>query len=153
MIQSRQQAHSTHALVRRRDFGNSLTSQDTDPLHFDLATRSFVSNRSADVILSEVRPTHIKPEALRALNDFLDELLWLILSAARSFTTPKLKTALIKVLPTNLGKDCVLEAEVELRAYWERNPPAIPSPITQDEPSRPGEFPVHPAYEVRLCSD
>lgn len=101
------------------------------------------------MILSEVRPTRIKPEALRAINDFLDELLWLTISSARSFSTVKLKVGLLKVLPTALGKDSVLEAEVELRAYWERNPPTVLAALMSDELSG-DDFAVRPAYEVRL---
>ncbi|KAF8524755.1 hypothetical protein JB92DRAFT_3109275 [Gautieria morchelliformis] len=106
---------------------------------------SYLSARSADVILSEVRPTRIKTEALRSVNVLLDELLWLILGCARSFSPDRLRTGLLKVLPTVLGKDALLEAEVELRAYIERNPPA--SPVATDEAAIQ-KFPLQQAFEL-----
>jgi hypothetical protein len=108
---------------------------------------SYLSARSADVILSEVRPTRIKTEALRSVNVLLDELLWLILGCARSFSPDRLRTGLLKVLPTVLGKDALLEAEVELRAYIERNPPALP--LATDEATIQ-KFPLQQAFEVSL---
>lgn len=80
----------------------------------------YISSRSADVILSDVRPTKLSTDALNSINAFLDELLHTILSAARALTTTQLRAGLHKVLPTTLGKEAVLEAELELRAYWER---------------------------------
>lgn len=89
--------------------------------HDDLpASPCYISSRSADVILSDMRPTKLSIEALDSINAFLDELLHTILSAARSLTTTQLRAGLHKVLPTTLGKEAVLEAELELRAYWER---------------------------------
>ncbi|KAI0686484.1 hypothetical protein BC835DRAFT_1420321 [Cytidiella melzeri] len=88
---------------------------------------TYISSRSADVILSDVRPIKLKLEALRSMNVLLDEFLYKLLSAANSLSTEKLKAGLNKVLPTTLGKDAVLEAELELKAYWERNTPHTPT--------------------------
>lgn len=73
------------------------------------------------MILSDIRPIKLKPEALSAINVLLDEFLYNILSTSRSLATEKLRSGLLSVLPTSLGKEALLEAEVELRAYWERN--------------------------------
>jgi hypothetical protein len=81
---------------------------------------AYISSRSADVILSDIRPIKLNIEALRSINVFLDEILYSVLNAARSLTTHQLKSGLLKVLPTALGKEALLEAEMELRAYWER---------------------------------
>ncbi|KIJ69847.1 hypothetical protein HYDPIDRAFT_23011 [Hydnomerulius pinastri MD-312] len=81
---------------------------------------SYISARSADVILSDIRPTKLSNDALNSINGLLDELLHSILAAARALTTSQLRAGLHKVLPTTLGKEAVLEAEMELRAYWER---------------------------------
>lgn len=81
---------------------------------------SFISSHSADVILSEVRPIKLKIEALRSINVLLDEFLYNILSTACSLSTDKLRASLLSLLPTTLGKEALLEAEVELRAYWGR---------------------------------
>ncbi|KIK98311.1 hypothetical protein PAXRUDRAFT_824006 [Paxillus rubicundulus Ve08.2h10] len=80
----------------------------------------YISARSADVILSDIRPTNLSSDALNSINALLDELLHSILSAALALTTTQLRAALHKVLPTTLGKEAVLEAELELRAFWER---------------------------------
>lgn len=85
---------------------------------------SYISSHSADVILSEVRPIKLKIEALRSINVLLDEFLYNILSTACSLSTDKLRASLLTLLPTTLGKEALLEAEVELRAYWERTGPA-----------------------------
>lgn len=42
------------------------------------------------------------------------------MSTSGTLATDKLRTSLLSLLPTNLGKEALLEAEVELRAYWER---------------------------------
>lgn len=81
---------------------------------------AYISARSADVILSDIRPTKLAHDALHAINVLLDELLYSILNTARALTTPQLRAGLNKILPTTLGKEAVLEAEMELRAYWER---------------------------------
>jgi hypothetical protein len=81
---------------------------------------TYIAAHSADVILSDTRPIKLRPEPLRAINVLLDELLYSILNAAGSLTTEKLKAGLLQILPTSLGKDALLEAELELRAYWDR---------------------------------
>lgn len=96
-------------------------------------------------MLSEIRPTKLTAEALRSVNVLLDELLWMILSSARSFSTDQLKAALNKILSTPLGKDALLEAEVELRAYWDRTASTAPVPSYVENVQ---DFPVQPAYEV-----
>ena len=105
---------------------------------------SYVSSHSADVILSDVRPIKLKLDALRSVYVLLDEFLYKILDAAGSLSTDRLKSGLNKVLPTSLGKDAVLEAEVELKAYWERNTPHTP---TQQD------FNLEWSFEVRLNTD
>jgi hypothetical protein len=107
---------------------------------------NYLSARSADVVLSEVRPTRLKSEALRSINVLLDELLWLILGYARSFSTDRLRSGLLKTLPTALGKDALLEAEVELRAYLDRKAPVAPLPTDEIAIAN---FPLQPAFEVR----
>ncbi|KAF9226758.1 hypothetical protein BS17DRAFT_502768 [Gyrodon lividus] len=92
----------------------------------------YISARSADVILSDIRPTNLSSDALNSINALLDELLHSILSAASALTTTQLRAGLHKVLPTTLGKEAVLEAEMELRAFWERTGGAPGSGSSQD---------------------
>ncbi|KAH8830179.1 hypothetical protein DL96DRAFT_1813267 [Flagelloscypha sp. PMI_526] len=80
----------------------------------------YISSHSADVILSDVRPIKLKKDALNALNVLIDEVLFSILNASRSLQTDRLRAGLLTVLNTSLGKEALLEAEVELRAFWER---------------------------------
>ena len=110
-------------------------------MHFANIAPAYLSARCAEVILSEVRPTRIRAEALLSVNVMLDELLWLVVSSAKSFHTDKLKSGLNKVLNTGLGKAALLEAEIELRAYWEKVP-KLPTPSTSSD------FPLQPAFEV-----
>ncbi|TDL29649.1 hypothetical protein BD410DRAFT_33872 [Rickenella mellea] len=112
-------------------------------------TPTYLTSRSADVILSDVRPTKLRIDALQSINVLLDELLWLILSASRSFFTEKLKSGLLKVLPTTLGKEALLEAEVELRAYWERTSSANVNTVSpRPSEDNPQDFPLQPAFQL-----
>ncbi|KDQ21114.1 hypothetical protein BOTBODRAFT_169766 [Botryobasidium botryosum FD-172 SS1] len=106
---------------------------------------SYLSSRAADIVLSDVRAIRIKPDALRAMNIFLDELLWLILSSARSLLTEHLKSGLLKVLPTALGKNTLLEAEMELRNYWERT---HGSPLERKDDITENDFLLQPVFEL-----
>lgn len=109
---------------------------------------TFISSRSADVILSDIRPTKLTPDALNSINALLDELLYSILNAARSFNPSRLRTAMHKVLPTTLGKEAILEAEMELRAYYQRTVTAAGSGSSSED----GVFNLQWASEVRLMA-
>lgn len=97
-----------------------------------------------------MRPTKIRTETLICLNVFLDELLWLVLSTARSFSTERLKIGLVKVLPTTLGKEALLEAEVELKAYWEKTGIHVLRALQAGPSPSPSEFPLQAAFEVSI---
>ncbi|TBU43298.1 hypothetical protein BD309DRAFT_864596 [Dichomitus squalens] len=107
---------------------------------------SYISARSAEVILSDVRPIKLKPDALHSINVLLDETLYSILTTARSLATDRLKAALLKVLPTSLGKEALLEAEVELKAYWDRTGSARPLPSGRNGDSK--EFDLQWSFEL-----
>ena len=107
---------------------------------------SYISARSAEVLLSDVRPIKLKPDALHSINVLLDEALYSILVTARSLATDRLKAALLKVLPTSLGKEALLEAEMELKAYWDRTGSARPLPSARGGDA--GEFDLQWSFEV-----
>jgi len=109
---------------------------------------TYISSHSADVILSETRPIRLKADALCSINTILDEFLYNILSAARSLQTDKLRLALLNLLPTNLGKEALLEAEVEIRGYWERTNPGRKAGTQQDDDSK--LFSLDWTFEVNL---
>ncbi|TFK25917.1 hypothetical protein FA15DRAFT_667903 [Coprinopsis marcescibilis] len=94
---------------------------------------SYISSHSADVILSEIRSFKLKPDALRCINVLLDEFLYNVLRSSGSLATDRLRASLLGLLPTSLGKEALLEAEVELRAYWERTAPAGIIPSADDD--------------------
>ncbi|KAK7470255.1 hypothetical protein VKT23_001689 [Stygiomarasmius scandens] len=96
---------------------------------------SYISSHSADVILSDIRPIKLKIDALNCINVLLDEFLYNILTASRSLSTDKLRAGLLGVLPTSLGKEALLEAEVELRAYWDRTKHGKGGNVTLDDDS------------------
>jgi hypothetical protein len=90
----------------------------------------YISPHSAEAILSDFRPLKLQTDALTFLNLFLDDILANIVTSARSILTDRLKTGLLKTVPTTIGKDALLEAEMELRAYWQR-PNAIKPSASQ----------------------
>ncbi|KAG2013255.1 hypothetical protein CC2G_010186 [Coprinopsis cinerea AmutBmut pab1-1] len=106
---------------------------------------AYISSHSADVILSDIRPFKLKPDALRCINALLDEFLHNVLHASGSLSTDRLRAALLGLLPTSLGKEALLEAEVELRAYWERTAPAGIIPPLEDDTAT---FHLPWAYEL-----
>ncbi|OSD04445.1 hypothetical protein PYCCODRAFT_1386510, partial [Trametes coccinea BRFM310] len=126
---------------QRDDTGHVLL-----PAMQSLPSPGYLSARSAEVILSDVRPIKLKLEALQAVNVLLDEFLYSILSASRSLATDKLKAALLKVLPTSLGKEALLEAEVELKAYWERTTSARSPSSARNAES--GDFDLQWSFEL-----
>jgi hypothetical protein len=110
---------------------------------------AYVGTLSANIILSSIRPTRVEPDTLRSFNIFLDELLWLILDSARSLATNRLKAGLLQIMPSVVGKEAVLEAEIEVRAYRQR----MTGVVNDDEHStREPDFPLRPTFEVRILS-
>jgi hypothetical protein len=88
----------------------------------------YISARSAEAILSDFRPLKLQTDTLNFLNLFLDDILANIITSSRSILTDRLKTGLLKTISTTIGKDALLEAEMELRAYWQRPNAIKPSP-------------------------
>ncbi|KAG9287251.1 hypothetical protein G9A89_008881 [Geosiphon pyriformis] len=79
----------------------------------------YISQRAANAIIADVAPYRISSEALKAINTFLDEFLYLLIDAAHSLDLVRIKAAIGTVLPTSVGKRAVLEAELELKTYVE----------------------------------
>lgn len=123
----------------------SNTTNVTSP---PILAPSYISSQSANVILSDVRPFKLQSEALHAINVFLDEFLYSILDNSGSLSTDKLRASLLNLLPTSLGKEALLEAEVELRAYWDRTAgESEPIPDAEDDSTT---FHLEWAFEVRF---
>ncbi|CAG8499858.1 2941_t:CDS:2, partial [Racocetra persica] len=79
----------------------------------------YISQRAANTIIADITPYRISPEALSAINNFLDEFLYLLVDSSRSLCLENIKPAIFNVLPTNLGKNSIKEAEFELKTFME----------------------------------
>jgi hypothetical protein len=110
----------------------------------------YISARSAETILSDFRPLKLQTDALIFLNLFLDDILANIISCSRSILTDRLKTGLLKAIFTTIGKDALLEAEMELRAYWQRPNAIKPSPAQLSASEY--NFSLPSMIEVPFCS-
>ncbi|KAI9466969.1 hypothetical protein BJY52DRAFT_1235607 [Lactarius psammicola] len=102
----------------------------------------YISAHSAEVILSDFRPLKLQPDALQFLNLLLDDILANILTSSRSILTDRIKSGLLKTLPTTIGKDALLEAEMELHAYWQRPNAIKPSASQTSSPEHSFTVPL-----------
>jgi hypothetical protein len=57
----------------------------------------------------------VSSDALGAINLFLDEFLALLITSASSVDLVRLRTAVVQLLPHSLGKNALVEAEIELK--------------------------------------
>jgi hypothetical protein len=83
------------------------------------ADAGYVSSRSADALLSDVKPLSVDLVALGLLNEVLDELLLSLVYRAGGLAPTKLKNALPAVLPNPLSRAAVEEAELELLSWFD----------------------------------
>ncbi|GAN09473.1 conserved hypothetical protein [Mucor ambiguus] len=75
----------------------------------------YVCQRAAQAIIAEIGPLRVSSDALQAINVFLDEFLALLVITAASLDLVLLKAAVVQLLPYSLGKNALVEAEVELK--------------------------------------
>jgi len=108
-----------------------------------LSDTLYISQRAANAIIAVVANYHISIEALEAINVFLDEFLYSILNTAQSLALDRIKRSISTVLPTNLGKKAVLEAELELKTYVESGA----SDHTKERTVHITPFPLQKIYE------
>lgn len=77
-------------------------------------------NEASDLISAELeRKVTLAPAALTSLNDFLDAVLYSIITTAHSIALGNLKSAVSIVLRPRLGKAALKVAEEELKEYME----------------------------------
>ncbi|KAG8865413.1 hypothetical protein FRB96_000303 [Tulasnella sp. 330] len=156
-ISQRRSLHSTSHAKSPADTRTDINTGTSETFPTDTSgpatiqeksTPRYLSLDSADIILSEIRPTKIKPEALASVNLLIDEVLWLILNSARSLATERLsRDGLLRILPTTLGKEALLEAEIELKAYWDRTDPFGRGASVEQAP-KSADFPLQAAFEL-----
>ncbi|KAF3940966.1 hypothetical protein ABW19_dt0207313 [Dactylella cylindrospora] len=79
---------------------------------------SFFQTLCTEGIVKPGPPTiHVTPDALRLVNQFLDYLLWSILSVGKSTTLKSLRPAVTEVLKSRLAREAITSAEAELEEY------------------------------------
>ncbi|KAL7316281.1 hypothetical protein PS15m_005398 [Mucor circinelloides] len=75
----------------------------------------YVCQRAAQAIIAEIGPLRVSSDALQAINVFLDEFLAILVITAASLDLVLLKAAVVQLLPYSLGKNALVEAEIELK--------------------------------------
>uniref|UniRef100_U9U381 Uncharacterized protein n=1 Tax=Rhizophagus irregularis (strain DAOM 181602 / DAOM 197198 / MUCL 43194) TaxID=747089 RepID=U9U381_RHIID len=103
----------------------------------------YISQRAANAIIADVAPYRISSEALSAINNFLDEFLYFLIDSARSLDLIRIKDAISQVLPTSLGKNAIVEAELELKTYVESGN----SDHTKEKTIEINPFPLQKVFE------
>ncbi|KAI8344732.1 hypothetical protein BC941DRAFT_464939 [Chlamydoabsidia padenii] len=81
----------------------------------------YISQRAANAILSEIGPYQISSDALQSINHFLDQCLYLVLQKSPSLDLSHLGSQLLTLLPHRLGKNAIVEAELEVKTYSDTN--------------------------------
>ncbi|KAF7729620.1 hypothetical protein EC973_003993 [Apophysomyces ossiformis] len=79
----------------------------------------YICQRAANAIISEIGPYRVSTDALQAINQFLDEFLRLLLSNSLSLDLSRTKAVVFDLLPSTLGKNAIVEAELEVKTFTE----------------------------------
>ncbi|KAI8140514.1 hypothetical protein BJV82DRAFT_671590 [Fennellomyces sp. T-0311] len=79
----------------------------------------YVCHRAANAIITEVDPLRVSTDALQVINQFLDEFVTLLLSSSQSLDLSRIKTTVLTLLPSALGKNAIVEAELQVKSYSE----------------------------------
>lgn len=58
-------------------------------------------------------------DALQCINQFLDEFLSILVHSARSFDLSRLKASVLELVPSSLGKNAIVEAEMQVKSFTE----------------------------------
>lgn len=77
----------------------------------------YIAQKFANAILSDASSYIISTDGLQALNAFLDELLFILIDTAKGLETSRIKAAVYQTFPTALGKNAIVEAELEAKSY------------------------------------
>lgn len=118
---------------------------------------NYLSPRSADALISDLRPTQLHPQALHHLNLLLDELVVLLVTAAQSLNTAQIKhVALTSVFggengARGLGRTAVSEAEIELRSWMSAMPERFALGESETGVQEGDNFPTAEAVALLRC--
>ncbi|KAG0256005.1 hypothetical protein BG011_004814 [Mortierella polycephala] len=77
----------------------------------------YIAQKFANAILADASSYIISTDGLQALNAFLDELLFILIDGAKGLETSRIKSAVYQTFPTALGKNAIVEAELEAKSY------------------------------------
>ncbi|KAI7874535.1 hypothetical protein K492DRAFT_240794 [Lichtheimia hyalospora FSU 10163] len=79
----------------------------------------YICQSAANAIISEIGPYRVSTDALQAINHFLDEYLVLLLMSSLSLDLSRIKAVVFTLLPSTLGKNAIVEAELEVKTFTE----------------------------------
>ena len=79
----------------------------------------YICQNAANAIISEIGPYQVSNDALQAINQFLDEFLIYLLSSSLSLDLSRIKAVVFSLLPSTLGKNAIVEAELEVKTFTE----------------------------------
>jgi len=79
----------------------------------------YICQRAANAIISEIGPFRVSTDALQAINQFLDEFIVLLLTCSLSLDLSQIKSVVVSLLPSTLGKNAIVEAELEVKTFTE----------------------------------
>ncbi|CAO3682590.1 unnamed protein product [Rhizopus microsporus] len=67
----------------------------------------------------EIGPFRVSTDALQAINQFLDEFIVLLVGCSLSLDLSEIKSTVFNLLPSTLGKNAIVEAELEVKTFTE----------------------------------
>ncbi|KAG1145156.1 hypothetical protein G6F37_002774 [Rhizopus arrhizus] len=79
----------------------------------------YICQRAANAIISEIGPFRVSTDALQTINQFLDEFIVLLLGCSLSLDLSEIKVTVFNLLPSTLGKNAIVEAELEVKTFTE----------------------------------
>lgn len=118
---------------------NGLTS-----IIFFFLIDQYICRRAANAILSEIGPYQLSSDALQTINQFLDQVLALLLQNTQSLEPALVKSQLLALLPLSLGKNALVEAELEVKTYSETHNTHYP--LYDESMNEPTPFPLDRAW-------
>ncbi|KAI9278014.1 hypothetical protein BY458DRAFT_554030 [Sporodiniella umbellata] len=79
----------------------------------------YICQRAANAIISEIGPFRVSTDALQIVNQFLDEFIVLLFRGSLSLDLSEIKSTVFNLLPSTLGKNAIVEAELEVKTFTE----------------------------------
>ncbi|KAI8065922.1 hypothetical protein BC940DRAFT_303206 [Gongronella butleri] len=79
----------------------------------------YICQRAANAIISEVGTYRVSNDALLGINQFLDEFLCQLIAHCQSLDLSRIKASVFALLPSSLGKNAIVEAELEVKTFTE----------------------------------